>query len=333
MKYCGFINTRVNLFKVKSHRPYQANMRCKICGDSQKSKTKARGWLLEQKDGNIIYYCHNCNVSLSFDNFLKHIDPVLYDEYIIEAKLEKYGERKKSDVEIFADKMKQPTFIKTTPLKNLKKISQLNWDHPAKRYIQSRLIPPQYHSKLFYAPKFKAFIHSLFPDKYPKIEKDEPRLIIPFLDENKNIFGLQGRSFSNDGLRYLTYMLDDSKTKIFGLDTCNMNSPYYILEGPIDSMFVNNAIGMAGGSVDYSVLNNNAVFVYDNEPRNKNTIKRMQKSIHKGFKVVIFPEYIKEKDINLMIQNNPKMDINKLLSENIYQDLQAEMRLIEWKKI
>lgn len=333
-KYIGLISGRLDRFKRTNNKTF--NFRCPICGDSQKNRSKARGFLFEKSDGAYLYHCHNCNVTMGLDKFIEAIDPNIFREYLTEKLKTDYTPRArvKSDAEKFAEKMKTPLFVKATALSTLKKISQLGVDHPAKKYVVNRRIPNQYHSKLFYAPKFKAFVNSIVSNKFESTENDEPRLIIPFLDNDKNLIGFQGRSFKkNDMLRYITIMIDEQKPKIFGLDTCDTNKIHYIFEGPIDSMFVDNAIAMAGGSIDFDHVNDNSVFVYDNEPRSPETCAKIDKIINKGHKVVIFPEHIKSKDINDMILHEKLKNVNEMLEKNISQGLEAKLIFKVWRKI
>jgi hypothetical protein len=204
---------------------------------------------------------------MGLDKFIQSIDPNLYGEFLKE-KLENSfkPEKKLTEVEVFANKMKTPTFIRMSPLKNLKKISQLEWNHPAKIYINNRKIPTPWHSRLFYCSKFKKFVNTLLPNKFENENNDEPRVIIPFVTEDGNLFGFSGRSFdSKSKLKYITIILDDNQSKIFNLDKCDRSKPHYIVEGPIDCMFLDNAIAMAGASIQNDCINENSIFVFDNE--------------------------------------------------------------------
>lgn len=328
-KYIGLVSSRLDRFRRVRDNTF--NFRCPLCGDSQKDKTKARGYLYP-KDMKYLYHCHNCHETLWFDKFLKVVDTMLHDEYVKESMLEKYKPREKSEVEVFAEKMKAPVFVKTTELRNLKKISQLPYNHPAKLYVEQRQIPTMFHSLLFYAPKFKKFVNRVMPDKFKSEENDEPRLIIPFLNKTKELFAFQGRSFSKTGLRYITITLDESMPKIFGLDRVDMNQTHYIFEGPIDSMFVKNGIAMAGQDIDISVCNENSVFVFDNEPRNPSTCKKIERVIEQGHSVVIFPNNISQKDINDMVLHT-SIDIESLLVDNRYTGLAARIAFSNWCKL
>lgn len=330
-KYIGLISGRLERFKRVNNTTY--NFRCPVCGDSQKNKYKARGYLFPKDQGGHLYHCHNCHVTLGFDKLLKVVDPVVHDEYLKESLAEKYGVREKSDVELFADKMKKPVFVRMTQLKSLRKISQLEYNHPAKEYVDNRRIPTTYHHKLFYAPKFKKFVNTVIPNKFADIENDEPRLIIPFLDKEKQLFGFQGRSFRKDGLRYITIMVRDGEPKVFNLDSCDQTQQHFIFEGPIDAMFASNSLAMAGQSIDWSLCNEHSVFVFDNEPRSKETCKKIEQAIDNGYGVVMLPHGIPEKDVNNLVISHPNIDIDRLLVDNIHHGLEAKLHFQKWRKI
>lgn len=337
-KYVNLLSPRLDRFKRVQDN---FNFRCPICGDSRTNKSKARGWILSKGDKSR-FYCHNCNASMRFANFLKTLDPTLYYEYVKDTLIDKSGrmEQPLAPVQEFANKMKKPVFVKTTALNDLKKVSQLKVGHPVKEYVQNRHIPTNWHSKLFYAPKFKAFVNTALPGKFESEENDEPRLIIPFLDENKEMFGFQGRSFrKKTDLKYITIMLDESKPKMFGLEELNPSKTIYIFEGPIDAMFIPNSLASAGGRIDSNLkLTNfpkdNIVIVYDNEPRNKETVQKMESAVDEGYRVCIWPDSIEQKDVNDMILaglNSHRLKL--IIDDNTFSGLGAKLRLATWKKI
>jgi hypothetical protein len=275
---------------------------------------------------------------MSFGNFLKIIDSELYKEYTQEKFIEKNST---SNVVLKPDitQIVRPKYITNSPLKKLKKVSQLDWDHPVKKYVNKRLIPTKFHAKLFYAPKFKNWINEIIPGKFEGVVHDEPRLIIPLIDQEENCFGVQGRGFKADGIRYITIIFDDTRPKIYGLDAVNFNERVYVTEGPIDSMFLPNAIAMAG-SDGVRVIEglagankSNIVFVYDNEPRNKDICRIMDKVIEMGYNVAFWPDHIEYKDINDMVIGGLKpADIKLIIDNNTYADLQAKMKMVTWRK-
>ena len=332
-KYVNLLSNKLQRFTRKGDGLW--NFRCPICGDSQKNKFKARGYIFE-KNGDYFYRCHNCSASLNFKQFLTAVDQPLSEEYTKDKFAEKagiLGAPKKPVNDI--SKVVQPKFIKYTALNTLKKVSQLEPSHPVKRYIEARKIPSSMHFKLFYAPKFKAFVNTLIPDKFDSTE-DEPRLIIPFVDQDQQLIGFQGRNFAKDGIRYITIMLDKTKPKVYGLESTNLNEKFYVFEGPIDSMFIKNSIAMAGSSLDslLSTHKSRAVIVFDNEPRNKEIVKNIEKYIELGYAVTIWPQHIVEKDINDMVLAGVQpANIKMIIDNNTFRGIMALAKLNEWKKV
>ena len=229
-----------------------------------------------------------------------------------------------------------PVFRKAgSPLLKIKKLSQLAVDHPARAYVSNRLIPTNAHHRLYYAPKFNGWVNSCIPDKLPAGDGDKPRLILPFIDKEGKVFGFQGRAFDKNSIRYITIMLDDTKPKIFGLERVNFDKKYYVLEGPIDSLFLTNAVAMAGADGNANGLETlaNAVFVFDNEPRNKEIVARMEKLIDRGYKVCVWPSGLDVKDINDMVLSGlSAADVELMIDNNTYSGLTGQLAIAMWRK-
>jgi len=333
VKYANILSGRLEQYKVKKSNPYLANLRCPICGDSQKNKFKARGYLFQHK-GEMSFKCHNCGIACSFGNFLKKLDGLLHDEYTKEHYLNKEAPVKVERVIDPLIDMRPPKFLtKGSPLKKLKKISQLAWNHPAKTYILKRKIPNEFHGKLFYCPRFAEWTNSIIPGKIESTKRDEPRLIIPLLKEDGTFFGYQGRSFDpNTKLRYITIIFEEY-TKIFGLDAVNKDTTTYVFEGPIDSMFISNSIAMLGSDIKLDSSFKDPVFVYDNEPRNLQIVKKIDSMIDKGYNVMIWTDDFPQKDINDMIMAGHDAEhIKIIIDQNTFNGLEAKMNLMKWKK-
>jgi transcription elongation factor Elf1 len=330
LKYAQMLSGRLENFKIRNTNPYKINFRCPICGDSQKSRSKARGWLLERDNG-FSYYCHNCGASQGFSYFLKNIDQLLYNDWVAEKFVNK-ANNNVQEVKTETFKTSAPVFNKD-PLKKIKKVSQLKPNHAIKRYIEKRQIPPNHHYRLYYAQKFKTWINEIIPNKFENVGKDEPRLVIPFLDENGKVFGVSARGFDPNGIRYITIMFEE-RPKIFGLDKVNFNEPYYIVEGAIDSFFLENAVAMAGaeGTTKGVQVIENATFVFDAEPRNREIHKRMEKVIDSGYSICIWPHNVPGKDINEMYLNGLH-NVEKIIEENTFKGLQAKLKFAEWRKV
>jgi DNA primase len=234
--------------------------------------------------------------------------------------------------------LEKPKFLKTGPLKGLKKVSQLSPDHRAKKFVDARRIPTPYHAKLFLCPNFKQFTNNLLPNKFDSesIKRDSSRLLIPFLDADKNVHAYQGRALDDSNLKYITIILDESVPKVYGLDTVDFTRTVYVFEGPIDSMFIPNSIATAGGDLVSAVCTfpkDKLVIVYDNESRSKETVKKIDKAINQGYSVCIWPENIDQKDVNDMVLNGQSPEfIQYIIDKNTFNGLAAKLALSRWSK-
>ncbi len=319
VRFINLISSR--LPKFKRVKPDLYNFRCPICGDSEKTKNKARGYLYKIKT-NTNYKCHNCGISLSFNNFLKQVDPALHKEYTLEKFKE--GHTGKNFV------AKEPKFEFEKPKfkKKLKiGLPKASSNQDAKKYLEDRKLDPD---KFYYTDKFKEWTNSKV-HTFDDLTYDEPRIIIPLIYEDKFV-GYQGRSLGPSKVKYITVMLDDDAPKIYGLDNVGRDAPIYVTEGPFDSTFICNAIAMCGADADVSRWGiSNPVWIYDNEPRNREIVNRISKTIDAGHSVVIWPDHINVKDINDMVMSG--LDVQSLVELNTYSGLQAKLKFTNWKKI
>jgi len=326
VKYIGLVSSKLNQFKKKSDNLY--NFRCPYCGDSKTSHTKARGYLILNKTF-FVYKCHNCEKSTDFSNLLKTLDKNLYDEYTFEVYKNKNVYIKGEDkIPVF----KKPVFHKgDSSLKKLKTISQLESYHPAKKIIDKRKIPSQFHYKLYFAPKFFNWVNEIIPNKFSSILKDHPRLVIPFFDERKKMYAFQGRAFGKEEPKYFTICLNDDR-KIYGLDKVNWDKTVYVVEGPIDSLFIDNCIATANSDLRIEERKETIVLVPDNQPRNLEIVKRIKTFIDEDYSVCLWPETMIDKDINDMVLSGVK-DIKRIINENTFRGLEAKVRFKNWRKI
>jgi len=286
-----------------------------------------RGYLFTTKTG-LVFKCHNCGTSKAFHNFLKDQDSQLWEAYNLEKFKQNSGTRKRKviDTTVF----KKPVF-KNKRKVDLPRVSDLNKQHPARTYLTGRGIPEDTLSKFYYAEKFKEWTNSL-KQTYDRIDSEEPRIVIPLLDEEGNLFGYQGRSLNpKDKLRYVTVMLEDSMPKVYGLSEIDKTKPVYVTEGPIDSHFLGNAIAMCGSDVDLSTFDYQFIYAFDNEPRSKQIVEKITRASQQGHKVVIWPKSIVEKDLNDMV--NAGHDVQSVVESNTFDGLQAQVKLTEWKRV
>jgi DNA primase len=352
IKYASMLSNRLEGFAVKKNKPFLAVFRCFYCGDSSKNKSKKRGYIIEKgvNASSLLYYCHNCGASKRFSNALFDIDQMLHKELTLERLKESgMSSRHQKTKEIqtapkykaMIEKFGKRKFEKSSALRELTKVSSLPVDHPVKKYVSKRQIPARHHYKLFYAPKFMAWTNTIVPEKFSPaaLRNDAPRLVIPFIDAQGDMYAFQGRALDeNDSIRYYTIIVDPEKPRIYGLDTVDLSKTTYIMEGPLDSLFLPNAIALAGGDnsdIERVVDKENAVFVFDNESRNKDTVRRIQKAIDSGYQVVIFPESIKSKDINDMIVSEgfTSDQLSDIMVNNTFKGLRANLKLTQWKHI
>ena len=317
VKYINLISSRFQKFKKVKNDLY--NFRCPICGDSQKNKNKARGYLYQVKN-NTNFKCHNCGVNISFNNFLKQIDTTIHKQYTFEKFKEgNTGRNFTVDEPVF--KFEAPKF---KPKLDLPKASS---NSNAKLYLEKRKLNPD---KFYYSDKFKEWTNSLQPI-FDSTENDEPRIIIPLFYQN-TLVGFQGRALGPSKVKYITIMLDDDAPKIYGLDEVEKNQTVYITEGPFDSTFVRNSIAMCGADGDIDKWGiSRRVWIYDNEPRNAEIVRRIQSKIESGESVVIYPTTVTQKDINDMVLSG--LDVQSMIESNTYSGLEAKLKFTTWKKI
>jgi hypothetical protein len=316
-KFINLLSTRLEKFK--KVKPGLYNCRCPICGDSKKNKSKARGYFYSIKS-NTNYKCHNCGANLSFNNFLKKIDPILHKQFCLE-KFKSGFTGKNFVVEEPKFNFDKPKFSKKL---DLPKASE---NLIAKEYLEGRKLNSD---KFYYTEKFKLWVNSI-KQTFENVKYDEPRIIIP-LFYNKELIGFQGRSLKTNPLvKYITIMLDEDAPKIYGLDNIQKDKTVYITEGPFDSEFISNCIALCGADGNVEELNiGDRVWIYDNEPRNLEIISRIEKCIDRGEKVVIWPSSIDKKDINQMYIAG--LNVQDVVESNTYFGLEAKLKFTNWKK-
>ena len=317
--YIGLVSSRLQKFK--RVKPNLFNFRCPICGDSQKHKNKARGYFYQVKT-NTNFKCHNCGASSSFNNFLKQIDSTLHKQYTMEKFKEGFAGGRNFVVDEPKLEFKKPVFKKKLDLPKATEVPI------AKEYLEKRKLDP---SKFYFAYKFKEWTNTQ-KQTFDTIGRDESRIIIPMYDEDKILIGFQGRSLGPNSVKYITVMINEDAPKIYGLDQVDNEKPIYIIEGPFDATLVQNGVAMCGSDLDIRTFGwSDYIWVYDNEPRNREIVNRIFKTIDRGDKVVIWPSTVNEKDVNDMTMSGH--NVMNLLESNTYSGLKAKIKFNNWKKI
>lgn len=319
VKYINLVSLKLDKFKKIKNNLY--NFKCPICGDSKKSSNKARGFLYQVKN-NTNYKCHNCGISISFNNFLRKVDINIHKQYTFE----KFKENRTGKNFV----AEEPKFVFEKPVFSDKiDLPKASENVRANAYLKNRNLNPY---KFYYTDKFKTWTNSLIQTfNEESLKYEEERIVIP-LFYNKKLVGFQGRSIGPSKFKYITIMLDDDAPKIYGLDEIEKDKTVYITEGPFDSTFISNAIALCGADGDVSKFGiSNPVWIYDNEPRNKDILNRISKCIENGEPVVIWPSTIVEKDINDMVISG--LNVQNVIESNTYSGLEAKLKFTTWKKI
>ena len=316
-KFIGLVSSRLQKFKKIKSNLY--NFRCPICGDSQKNKSKTRGYLYTVK-ADVNFRCHNCGASMTLSNFLKAIDPVIHKQYVFERFKDGHTGRG-TVVEEPKFNFEAPIFKKSIDLPRASEIPI------AKKYLEKRKLDA---TKFYFAEKFQQWVNS-HKQTFDTIHRDESRIIIP-LYYNKDLVGVQGRSLGPNSVKYITTIFYDDAPKIYGLDTIRRGTPVFITEGPFDSTFIRNSIAMCGADGDVGKWGvSDPVWVYDNEPRSHEIVRRISDTISRGERVVIWPSNIHEKDINDMVLAGH--DVQSIVESNVYDGLEANLKFTTWKRI
>lgn len=329
--YIGRLSTKLEQFKKVRRDVWVA--RCPICGDSKKKKFLKRFYVYFNKTHYSVK-CHNCAYTNPFSKFLEEEFPNEFREYLLE-KLPNRSTLKKDRFTHIKDIIPKKVICKGFDYSSLKRFDELPHDHPARLYILNRQIPL---NKVYYADNFSTLISEIALDKYRLAygNSTEPRMIIPFYREDGLSTVFQARAFSKkEFLRYITIKEDDSESKVYGLNTMDKDKPVWCLEGPLDSLMIDNAIAMTGISTKLPKEVSEFRFVYDNEPRNSDVVKNMRKRLISGHKVVIFPERVKWNDLNDMIVKGgmSKENVIDILENNLYSKSTGILRLNEWAKL
>jgi len=347
-KYLAFVSSKLEQFKQKKQDLY--NFRCPYCGDSKRNKIKARGYVY-RKENDYFFICHNCGKSTTFGKFLQDTDGATYRQYA----LERYANGETGN-----HNYQKPTFEnlkgnayarlagsggisdeqpvsrnKTWNDISLESIANLPEEHYARDYIKKRKIPERFWGEIFFVSKFRDFLDKEFPNHSKDKVPNDDRIVLFYTNEKGEITNAAGRALSESKIRYVTIKVSDEK-KLFGLHRLRKQERIYVLEGQFDSFFVENSVASGDsnlGSVATIFPDLDVVLVYDNEPRNRDIVKQIEKSIDRGYKVCLFPESVKGKDVNEMIQNGLTSEqIKDIIDRNTFNGLKAKLVFSNWKR-
>jgi len=274
---------------VNFDNPRHYHIRCNVCGDSKKSKYKKRGYILKDKQP-WIYYCHNCGYKKPVTLWMKEYFPLEYKQYIKDilqpTKKRIVNKNTITKTTINYDELKDIRFF-VPILKGSGQLFEL-----AIKQCEQRLIPKDVWLKWYIATggRFKN------------------RLIIPFYDCKERIYYYQGRHiFETLMPKYLSregYGLNS----VYNYYLVDENKPVSILEGPIDSLYIENAVGMTGLKLDLKELNKfkNRYFILDGDKSgNERAIQLLERNEY----VFCWKKYIHD----IVLPSREKWDINDVI--------------------
>jgi len=336
-KYISLISPRLRNFTKKSD--YLWNFSCPYCGDSKKNKKKARGFVYRTKN-DLFYKCHNCSVGTTLSKLIEFVDSSLHKEYVMERYKEgqtssgRAGKGTGQTVSAPKFNFKKPVFKTKPKFEGLVSFADLDVNHPAVEFLENRMLPRKTWNDIYFCPKFFEFTNTLVPNKFPILDGDHPRMIIPFRKEDGTIFAYQGRAFGKELQKYITIILDKDHPKIFGLNRIVSGNTINVVEGPFDSLFLPNCVAVAQSDLRIPQFKDKAVLIPDNEPRNKEVCKQIEKFIDEDYSVVIWPKGVKSKDINEMVTSGMSvLEILTCIHSNTHSGLHARTVFQNWKRI
>lgn len=342
-----------------SRKPYNVRCKCHICGDSRRDRSQSRL--------NAYYYnseiwinCYNCGYSSTATYYLYLYHAYqwnIYNERQKELRLQQFVKNNETNhnklvsdptVMSLEDQMAMASGTKQEPLPSVEYPTELPLcycltdiadDHAIVKYVNGRMIPEDKWHRLFYTTNFRKLSNIVVPNTF-KYETKEPRLVIPIYNASGHIESFQGRALRYDAKeRYITIKYSEEATKIYGLDTVDKSKTAYFLEGQLDSLFIDNGMAITGGNISLPELDkcfdSDRAFIMDNENRHPDTIKRIEKFIMSGEKIVLFDRVDWEgKDINqFVIDGIPLDEINDYIRMNTIEGVEAQLRFGEWKKV
>lgn len=330
VNYLKQASSSLEYFKDKGG--YLFNMRCPFCGDSQKSRTKARGYCFRSPvDGLMMFKCHNCNKTCGFRAFLKFVDSGLYNRYWFQV----FKDSKPGMAEKFEDVMKLDTRTKLErQIEGLKctNVTKLSRLHPVNAYIKDRMIPTDKRQLLYYTENFEEFCTSM--QNYSDVPADA-RLLLFETDKFGNLKLVVARSLEEySKMRYVTLRIDEHYPKAYGYSRIDNSKDTFVVEGAIDSLFLDNSVATLDSNLDGNIKEAEIarpVYIVDNEPRSKIIVNKLKTLIQRGERVVIFDSKNPYKDINQMVQNG--YDIQPYINSRIFKGIKANMEFGKWSKV
>jgi hypothetical protein len=302
------------------------NAECCICNEGSSAGSKRR---LFYFTNDRYFYCFNCSRSWQESSWIQEVSKKSYSEILRESKT----------YDTITDPVSSKnsnTYTKSVPSIpedsiNLFEDYQCNFFKDTSQWplIESALTYCQ-ERRLTTAVNRPKALYMSFDDKVHK-----NRLIIPFYSKNNKIESYQSRVLCGDA--FPKYLTKYGEKCLYGENNIDSDIPYiFIFEGPIDAMFVRNAVAMGGTSTTEkqeqflnTCFGHELIYVYDNDKDNKEVDKKILSVVDSGKKIFIWPkEFSKFKDINEVCTS---LQLNefpyKYIVDNAYSGIEAKLKL------
>jgi hypothetical protein len=282
------------------YKPSQSayNAECCICNEGKSSGKKRRLFYFTQKR---YFYCFNCSKSWNEIQWLQEAASKSYIEILNESNgfIIDIKPTTLTKLSITQDKDVAPL---PQGCISLEDSCQIEFYKDNKRNYKRLLHAVDYcvQRRLFTAINRSKHLYVSFNDK-----KHCNRLVIPFYDYNGTLACYQSRALLNH--QFPKYITKEGEKCFYGEDKIDPLIPYiFIFEGPIDAMFVRNAVAMAGTDVSFKqqqflnkCIGYEKIFVYDNDIDNVVLTKKIKKRLSNNDRVFIWPKkFSKYKDVN-----------------------------------
>lgn len=333
-KYLQLLSPQLDRFAQKHEHTY--NFRCPLCGDSERNDIKARGYIFP-KQQTLIYKCHNCSMALPFAALLRRVDRRLYDDYILERIKDESPEPQPVKTPAKAPELAPVDVHRANHVLPLNVVKVLGGPLKAVyEYARGRQIPDAAMGRLAATQRAQTWLTPMVGESKAKVVRDgEPYLVQPMTLPNGDWYGAQLRLLTKK--EYLTFRWSHDPLKVFGLASWTPDALTYVVEGPLDALFVPNTIAALGSDLLSALhvmeemgfwLKPHRVLVWDNEPRNKDVVRHIRNAIALGESVVIWPRDF-PKDINDGYKLN--IDVLDVMKRRTFAGLLAELEFSRWK--
>lgn len=329
-KYVGYLNQYIPKFQRVSEDLYLG--RCPFCGDSRKNPNKKRFYVYRHGD-TLNYKCHNCGKSGSLVGLIRELNSELHKEMFVEALKESGGYSEPVARRKITREPDEPTYYREDILKSTKTCSDLPEEHPARAYLKSRSLD-SFSDRFYFVPDYGSFCRAMHMQNSERL-RDDARVVLVCRNYKRDIIGCIGRSLdSASKIRYISSVTEKGLHPFYGLDNLDSTRTIYVCEGAIDSLMIDNSVAVSCADLDrigqeIGNAKERCVLIPDNERRQPHIMKRLNRYIQDGWKVVMFPDWLSgHKDMNEMITSGAltRDGLMDVLKKNTYSGINATIK-------